>query len=50
MVATEFILEVRYMLRSLGLALDGPALMLLDIISIALAFFAMSHDPIKFDH
>jgi hypothetical protein len=27
-VATEFILEIRYMLRSLGVALDGPALML----------------------
>jgi hypothetical protein len=26
-VATELILEVRYMLRSLGVALDGPALM-----------------------
>jgi hypothetical protein len=27
-VATELILEVRYMLRSLGVAFDGPALML----------------------
>jgi hypothetical protein len=26
-IATELILEVRYMLRSLGVALDGPALM-----------------------
>jgi hypothetical protein len=30
-IATELILEVRYMLRSLELALDGPALMLGDI-------------------
>jgi hypothetical protein len=27
-ISTELILEVRYMLRSLGVALDGPALML----------------------
>ncbi len=30
-IATELILEVRYMLRSLGVALDGPTLMLGDI-------------------
>jgi hypothetical protein len=35
-VATEFILEVRYMLQSLGVALDGPALMLGDNMSIVL--------------
>jgi hypothetical protein len=35
-IATELILEIRYMLRSLGLALDGPALMLGDNISIVL--------------
>jgi hypothetical protein len=33
-VATELILEVRYMLRSLGMALDGPALMLGDNMSV----------------
>jgi hypothetical protein len=27
-IAMELILEIRYMLRSLGVALDGPALML----------------------
>jgi hypothetical protein len=35
-VATELILEVRYMLWSLGVALDGPALMLGDITSVVL--------------
>jgi hypothetical protein len=35
-VATELILEIRYMLRSLGVALDGPALMLGDNMSIIL--------------
>jgi hypothetical protein len=35
-VATELILEVRYMLRSLGVALDGPALMLGDNMSVLL--------------
>jgi hypothetical protein len=35
-VSTELILEVRYMLRSLGVALDGPALMLGDNISVVL--------------
>jgi hypothetical protein len=35
-VATESILEVRYMLRSLGVALDGPALMLGDNMSVVL--------------
>jgi hypothetical protein len=35
-LATELILEVRYMLRSLGVALDGPALMLGDNMSVVL--------------
>jgi hypothetical protein len=35
-IATELILEVRYMLRSLGVALDGPALMLGDSMSVVL--------------
>jgi hypothetical protein len=36
-LATELILEVRYMLRSLGVALDGPALMLGDNMSVVLS-------------
>jgi hypothetical protein len=35
-VATELILEIRYMLRSLGVSLDGPALMLGDNMSVVL--------------
>jgi hypothetical protein len=35
-IATKLILEVRYMLRSLGVALDGPALMLGDYLSVLL--------------
>jgi hypothetical protein len=35
-VTTELILEVRYMLRSLGVALEGPALMLGDNMSVVL--------------
>jgi hypothetical protein len=35
-VATELILEVRYMLRSLGVALDGPTWMLGDNMSVVL--------------
>jgi hypothetical protein len=35
-VATELILEVTYMLRSLGVALDGSALMLGDNMSVVL--------------
>jgi hypothetical protein len=35
-VATELILEIRYRLRSLGVALDGPALMLGDNMSVVL--------------
>jgi hypothetical protein len=34
--AKELILEIRYMLRSLGVALDGPALMLGDNMSVVL--------------
>ena len=33
-IATELILEVRFMLRLLGVALDGPTLMLGDIMSV----------------
>jgi hypothetical protein len=35
-IATELILEVRYKLRSLGVSLDGPALMLGDNMSVVL--------------
>jgi hypothetical protein len=35
-VATELILEIRYMLWSLGVVLDGPALMLGDNMSVVL--------------
>jgi hypothetical protein len=35
-MATELIIEVMYMLRSLGAALDGPALMLGDNMSVFL--------------
>ena len=35
-IATELILEVRYMLQSLGVALDGPALMLGDNMLVVL--------------
>ena len=35
-IATELILEVRYMLQSLGVALDGPALMLGDSMLVVL--------------
>jgi hypothetical protein len=35
-IATQLILEVRYMLWSLGVALDGPALMLEDDMSVVL--------------
>jgi hypothetical protein len=36
-ITTELILEIRYMLRSLGVALDGPALMLGDNMSLVLS-------------
>jgi hypothetical protein len=35
-VATELILDVRYMIRSFGVALDGPALMLGNNMSVVL--------------
>ena len=35
-IATELILEVRFMLRSLGVDLDGPTLMLGDTMSVVL--------------
>jgi hypothetical protein len=35
-VATDLIVEIRYMLRSLGVALDGPELMLGDNMSVVL--------------
>jgi hypothetical protein len=35
-IATELILEIRYMLRSLGLSLHGPAMMLVDNMSVVL--------------
>ena len=35
-IATELILEVRFMLRSLGVDLDGPTLMLVDNMSVVL--------------
>jgi hypothetical protein len=35
-IATELILEIRYMLRSLGVALDGPVLMLGDNMLVVL--------------
>ena len=35
-IATELILEVRFMLRSLGVVLDGPTLMLGDNMSVVL--------------
>jgi hypothetical protein len=36
MITTEIVLEVRYMIRSLGVALDGAALMLGDNTSVVL--------------
>jgi hypothetical protein len=41
-VATELILEVRFMLRSLGVALDGPALIIGDNMSVVLNTTALS--------
>jgi hypothetical protein len=54
-VATELILEDRYMLRSLGVALDGPALMLGDNMSVVLnatvpsSVFKKKHNAIAYD-
>jgi hypothetical protein len=50
-VATELILEVRYMLRSLGVALDEPELMLGDNMSVVLITTTLNyqkfHDLLK---
>jgi hypothetical protein len=35
-IATELILEIRYMLQSLGVPLDGPEMMLVDDMSVVL--------------
>ena len=35
-IATELVLEIRFMLHSLGVTLDGPTLMLCDNISVVL--------------
>jgi hypothetical protein len=53
-VATELILEVRYMLRSLGEALDGPSLMLGDNMSVVLnttvpSSILKKHNTIAYD-
>jgi hypothetical protein len=54
-IATELILEIRYMLRSLGVALDRPALMLGDNISIVLnttvpsSVLEKKHNEIAYD-
>jgi hypothetical protein len=51
-IATELILEVRYMLRSLGVALVGPSLALEDNMSLvlnttdALSFWKQTHNEI----
>jgi hypothetical protein len=53
-ISTELILEVRYMLQSLGVALDGPALMLGDNMSVVLNttvpsnFLKKKHDAIEY--
>jgi hypothetical protein len=53
-VAMELILEVRYMLRTLGVALDGPALMLGDNMSVVLnstvpsSVLKMKHNAIAY--
>jgi hypothetical protein len=55
-VATESILEVRYMLRSLGVALDGPALMLGDNMLVVLnttvpsSVLKKKHNAIAYQH
>jgi hypothetical protein len=54
-VATELILEIRYMIRSLGVALDGPALMLGDNLSVILnttfptSVLKKKHNAIAYD-
>jgi hypothetical protein len=53
-IATELILEIKYMLRSLGVPLDGPALMLGDNLSVFLnttassSFSKKSHNAIPY--
>jgi hypothetical protein len=55
-IYTELILEVRYMLRSLGVALDGPALMLGDNMSVVLnttvpsSVLKKKHNAIAYQH
>jgi hypothetical protein len=55
-IATELILEIRYMLRSLGVALDGPALMLGDNMSVVLnttipwSVLKKKHNAIAYQH
>jgi hypothetical protein len=55
-IATELILEVRYMLRSLGVSLDGPALMLGDNMSVVLntivpsSILKRKHNAIAYHH
>jgi hypothetical protein len=55
-VATELILEIRYMLRSLGVAFDGPELMLGDNMPVVLNTKAPSsvlkknHNAIAYHH
>ena len=53
-IATELILEVRFMLRSLGVGLDGPTLMLGDNMSVILyttvpsSFLKKKHNAIAY--
>jgi hypothetical protein len=53
-IAMELILDVRYMLRSLGVALNGPALMLADNMSVFLnttvpsSFLTKKHNAIVY--
>jgi hypothetical protein len=53
-IAIELILEVRYMLRSLGVVLDGPSLMLGDNMSVVLntsipsSFLKKKHNAIAY--
>jgi hypothetical protein len=55
-VATELILGIRYMLRSLGVVLDGPALMLGDNMSVVLntavpsSVLKKNHNAIAYHH
>jgi hypothetical protein len=54
-ISTELILEVRYMLRSLGVALDGPTLMLGENMSVVLnttvpsSVLKKKHNAIAYD-